>query len=79
MKFAEASFDQDSMKKCWNATCKLIHLFNLFSIRECMLDLLIKMKFSEASFDQDSMKKCLECYLCEDTFVCSIFIQGMYC
>jgi hypothetical protein len=43
-----------------------------------MLDLFIKMKFAEASFDQDSMKKCLECYLCDDSFVCSFFNKGMY-
>jgi hypothetical protein len=35
----------------------MIHLFVLFSIRECMVDLFIKMKFAGASFDQDSMKK----------------------
>ncbi len=42
------------------------------------MDLFIKMKFAEASFDQDSMKKCLVCYLCVDSFVCSIFYKGMY-
>jgi hypothetical protein len=57
----------------WNATCVMIHLFVLFSVRECMLDLLILMKFAEASFDQDSMKKCLECHLCNDSFVCFVF------
>jgi hypothetical protein len=43
-----------------------------------MLDLFIEMKLAEASFDQDSMKKCLECYLCDDSFVSSIFSKGMY-
>ncbi len=38
-----------------------------------MVDLFIKMKFADASFDQDSMKKCLECYLCDGSFVSSIF------
>ena len=56
----------------------MIHLFVQFSIRECILDLLIKMKFAEASFDQDSMKNCLECYFCDDSFVCSIFSKGIY-
>ncbi len=70
MKFAEASFDQDSMKFVWNATRVMIHLFVLFSERECIVDLFIKMTFAEATFDQDSMKKCLECYLCVDSFVC---------
>jgi hypothetical protein len=66
------------LKNVWNATCVMIHLFDLFSIRECMLDLFIEMKFAEASFDQDSMKKCLECYLCDVSFVCSIFINRIY-
>jgi hypothetical protein len=43
-----------------------------------MLDLFIEMKLAEASFDQDSMKKCLECYLCDVSFVCSLFSKGMY-
>jgi hypothetical protein len=56
----------------------MIYLFDLFSIRECMVDLMIKVKFAEASFDQDSIKKCLEYYLCDDSFVCSVFSKGMY-
>jgi hypothetical protein len=35
----------------------LIHLFVLFSLKECMVDLFIKMNFAEASFDQDSVEK----------------------
>ncbi len=35
----------------------MFHLFVLFSLWECMVDLLIKMKFAETSFDQDSVKK----------------------
>jgi hypothetical protein len=34
----------------------MFHLFVLFSLWECMVDLFIKMKFTETSFDQDSMK-----------------------
>jgi hypothetical protein len=57
VKFAEASFDQDSMKICLeNPTCVMFHLFVLFSLRECMVDLFIKMTFAETSFDQDSIK-----------------------
>jgi hypothetical protein len=44
-----------------------------------MLDLFIKMKLAEASFDQDSMKIMFGMqYLCDDSFVCSIFSKGMY-
>ncbi len=46
-------------KNVWNATCVMIHLFVLFSLWECMVDLFIKMNFAEASFDQASTKKML--------------------
>jgi hypothetical protein len=56
IKFAEASFDQDSMKKCLECYLCVNSFVVLFLIWDCVLDLLIKMKFVEASFDQDSMK-----------------------
>jgi hypothetical protein len=56
MNFAEASFDQDSMKKCLECYLCVDSFVVLFSKWECVLDLFIKMKFAEASFDQDSMK-----------------------
>ncbi len=45
------------MKICLeNPTCVMFHLFVLFSLWECMVDLFIKMTFAETSFDQDSIK-----------------------